>query len=169
MRILTKKFYYMSKYKLLVTATLLMSSLVTKSQCKYDKNEIDKFTGIKKIETISEILHRDFESAISISFCKYDTKIFLKVGLNLSGEIYSIIEGDELILLCGKIPVALKALETNVIQGYVNMKYSITEEQLKILNNNMITDLRIYLRDSYIEKTIESKRSSKIMKLSTCI
>lgn len=153
-----------------MTAVIITAfSTISIGQCKYSLNEKDKFTGVQKIETSSEILHKDFNSAISFSFCKYDSLYFVKVGLNLSDEIYSIIEGDKLMLICQSTTVTLQSLETKVVQGFAYIDYIITKEQLSILNQANISDIRIYLRDSYIEKTILVKRAEKILQLSNCV
>jgi len=165
-----KKIIVMKKLRILTTAIIVMAfSTISVAQCKYSLNEKDKFTGALKIETSSEILHKDFNSAISFSFCKYDSLYFVKVGLNLTDKIYSIVKGDKLMLICGSTTVTLQSLDTKVVQGFVYMDYIITKEQLRIINQFNISDIRIYLRDSYIEKTILVKRAEKIMQLSNCV
>ena len=72
-------------------------------------------------------------------------------------------------LICGSTTVTLQSLDTKVVQGFVFMDYIITKEQLRIINQFNISDIRIYLRDSYIEKTILVKRAEKIMQLSNCV
>lgn len=156
-----------------MNATLIiLFTLVTAisfSQCKYQTNEIDKFTKTSKIVTKSESLHKDFNSAISFSFCKFDSEYFVKVGINLTDKTYSIIDGDKLMLICGDSIVSLVSLETQVATGFVYVNYLITREQLEVLQNHTITNVRVYLRDSYIEKEIILKRANKIQLLSKCI
>jgi hypothetical protein len=160
----------MKKLRILTVALIVLAfTNISVGQCKYSLNEKDKFTGVLKIETSSEILHRDFNSAISFSFCKYDSLYFVKVGLNLTDKIYSIVKGDKLMLICGSTTVTLQSLDTKVVQEFVYMDYIITKEQLSNLNQFKISDIRIYLRDSYIEKKVLVKRAEKIMQLSNCV
>ncbi len=156
--------------KLIMMMTLMMSFVYFgQTQCKYDLDKVDKFTGIVKLETKSGILHRDVNSAISFNFCKYDNDYFIKVGINLSDKIYTIIEGDKLMLICGDSIVSLTSQKTQVVSGFVYVNYSISKNELNILNELNITNLRIYLGDSYIEKIIDNKKSENIKQLSTCI
>lgn len=160
----------MKKIKLISTAIFLLAfTNISFGQCKYSVKEVDKFTGTTKIETTSEVLHRDFNSALSFSFCKHDSLLFVKVGVNLNDEIYSIVKDDKLLLICGESTISLHSLETKVVQGFVYVNYLITKDQLNVLNLYNISDIRIYLRDSYIEKSITAKRADKIMQLSKCI
>jgi hypothetical protein len=160
----------MKKLKILMSAIIVIAfSNISLAQCKYSLNEKDKFTGVLKIETSSEILHKDFNSAISFSFCKYDSLYFVKVGLNLTDKIYSIVKGNKLMLICGSTTITLQSSDSKVVQGFVYMDYLITKEQLSTLNQFNISDIRIYLRDSYVEKTILVKRAEKIMQLSKCV
>lgn len=160
----------MKKNKFITTAIFLIA-FVTFSfgQCKYSVKEVDKFTGTSKIETNSEVLHKDFNSAISFSFCKHDSLLFVKVGLNLNDKIYSIVKDDKLLLICGESKISLQSMETKLVQGFVFVNYLINKDQLNIINQHNISDVRIYLRDSYVEKPITAKRAEKIMQLSKCI
>jgi hypothetical protein len=158
------------KIKQCLTTLLLVSvSAISEAQCKYDKHEIDKFTGVTKIETKSEVLHRDLVCAVSFSFCKHDSSLFVTVGINLTGEIYTVYQGDKLMLICDNSTISLTSLETKIVQGFAYVDYSITKEQLEIINQFNITDMRIYLIDSYLERVIDSKKSEKIKLLSRCI
>ena len=50
-----------------------------------------------------------------------------------------------------------------------NIVYNLTESQIKILKSNTISDLRIYLIDSYLDKVIDSKKAEKIKLAVGCI
>ena len=141
----------------------------TFAQCKFEVNEFDKFTKTINIVTKMEILHKDFNSAISFNFCKSDSNLFIKVGLNLTGEIYSINEGDKLMIMCSDSIITLKASQYKLVSGFTYVNYFITQEQLEIIKTINITDIRLYLIDSYIDKKIELKRAEKILELSKCI
>ena len=121
-------------------------------KCKFDVNETDKFTKALKIETSLEILHRDFNSTIAINFCKHNNEYFIRLSLNLTNQIYSVLKGNNLMFICGDF--------------FTN---NITENQLDLLKTKSITDLRIYLLDSYIDKIIEPKKADKIRLAANCI
>jgi hypothetical protein len=159
----------MTYFKLIILIIFLIFKNISFAQCNYSKKEVDKFTGVTKIETTEEVLHRDFTSAMSFTFCKYDSLYFIRVGINLSDKIYSILKGDKLMIICNESTIALESLVSEVIQGFSHVNYLITKEQINILNKHNISDIRIYLRDSYVEKTISSKRAEKIKQLSNCI
>ena len=148
---------------------IICINFFTISQCKFEINELDKFTKITNVVTKMEILHKDFNSAISFNFCKSDSLLFIKVGVNLTGKVYSINEGDKLMIMCSDSIVTLIASEYKLVSGFTYVNYFITQEQLQIINKINITDIRLYLIDSYIDKKIELKRAEKILELSKCI
>ena len=159
----------------LMMITLMMSlfALVSFGQCKYEINEIDKFTKATKLLTKPEVLHKDFNSAISFQFGKTDTVFYVKIGINLTESVYTIREGDEMLLICNDNIIKLIAKETKIISGFAYINYTISSEDMAIISTNNITDIRIYLRnnqsDTYVEKSIDLKNSEKIKKLSNCI
>jgi hypothetical protein len=159
----------MKKPQLVITAMFLLLTTISFGQCKFDVNEVDKFTGIVKVETKSEVLHKDFMSAFSLNFCRHDNSYFVRLGINLPDEIYSIVAGDRLMLICGGTTITLTSLETRLVKGFVSVQYLITKEQIKILNEFDITDMRLYLSDGYIDKQIVTKKAEKILQLSRCI
>jgi hypothetical protein len=138
-------------------------------KCKFDLNETDKFTKILKIETSLEIIHRDFNSTIAISFCKHNNEYFIRLGLNLTNQVYSIIKGDKLIFICGDSTITLISNESKVVSGYTSIVYNLTENQLNLLKIKSISDLRIYLIDTHIDKIIDPKKAEKMRFAVNCI
>jgi hypothetical protein len=138
------------------------------SQCNFELNEVDKFTKVSKIETKSEILFKDFSGALSAKFCKYDTTFFLRIGLNLTNQTYSILKGNKLMFICGETIITIFADETKIATGYSTINYSISEEQLKTLQSINISEFRLYLNDSFFEGKVELKKAEKIKLLSNC-
>lgn len=159
----------MKKLPLIVTTIFLFLTTISFGQCKFDVNEVDKFTGEVKVETKSEILHRDATSAFSFNFCRHDDSYFVRVGINLPGQIYSIVVGDKLILICGESTITLTSKETRVVGSFVSVVYFITADQIKVLNEFNITDMRLYLNHQYVDKEIVTKKAEKILQLSRCI
>ncbi len=150
-----------------VFITLSCSSLF--SQCSFELNEVDKFTKVSKIETKSENLFKDFSSALSVRFCKYDTTFFLRIGLNLTSQTYGIAKGGKLMFICGDTVVTLIADESKIATGYTTISYSISEEQLKTLKSINVSEFRLYLVDSFFEGKVELKKAEKIKLISNCI
>jgi hypothetical protein len=142
---------------------------VSYSQCKFEVDETDKFTGVSKLETKLEVLHKDFNSVIAINFCKHNGEYFIRLGLNLTNQIYSISKGDKLIFICGDSTITLNTNESKVVSGYTNIVYSLTESQVNLLKSNNITDLRIYLVKTYVDKIIDPKKAEKIKIAANCI
>jgi hypothetical protein len=139
------------------------------SQCSFELNEVDKFTKASKIETKSENLFKDFSSALSIKFCKYDTTFFLRIGLNLTSQTYGIAKGGKLMFICGDSVITILSDEVKVATGYTTINYSISEEQLKTLKSINISEFRLYLVDSFFEGKVELKKAEKIKLISNCI
>jgi hypothetical protein len=166
---LSSKQNTMKKSPLIITTLFLFLTTISFGQCKFDVNEVDKFTGIVKVETKSEVLHKDAMSAFSFNFCRHDNSYFVRVGINLPGELYSIVAGDRLILICGGSTITLTSKETRLVKGFVSVQYLITTDQIKVLNEFNITDMRLYLTDGYIDKEIVTKKAEKILQLSRCI
>lgn len=158
------------KLKLFIISIIALICCSTSySQCKFEVDETDKFTGVSKLETKMEILHKDFNSAIAINFCKYNDDYFIRLGLNLTGQIYSISKGDKLILICGDSTITLTTNESKVVSGYTNIVYSMSESQVNLLKSNNITDIRIYLVKTYVDKVIDPKKAEKIKLVAKCI
>jgi hypothetical protein len=156
--------------KTLTLFTIICLSFNLFGQCKYEINEIDKFTNQSKIETKSEIIYKDFNTALSINLCKYDTTYFIKIGINLTDQVYSVLKGDKILLkLENSQIVEIISLETKIISGFSYVKYSINSGDFVKLKSSLITDIRIYLNKEYIDRTIDNKKGSKIKIISNCI
>lgn len=171
------------KIRLIIISIIALNfCFVSYSQCKFKVDETDKFTGVSKLETKLEILHKDFNSAFAINFCKYNEEYFIRLGLNLTNQIYSISKGDKLIFICGDSTITLTTNESKVNPFYTNIEshivsyytiivYSLTESQVNLLKSNNITDLRIYLvkTNTNIDKVIDPKKAEKIKIVANCI
>ena len=149
--------------------TIICLSFNLFGQCKYEINEIDKFTNQSKIETKSEIIYKDFNTALSINLCKYDTTYFIKFGINLTDQVYSVLKGDKILLKLDNSQIEIISLETKIISGFSYVKYSINSDDFVKLKSSLITDIRIYLNKDYIDRTIDNKKGSKIKIISNCI
>ena len=157
------------KNKIKIIFTIQLISFLSFGQCKFEINEFDKFTKTTNVVTKMDVLHKDFNSAITFNFCKSDSSAFIKVGVNLTGQVYSIYKGDKLMIMCSDSIITLTSSESKVVSGFTYIKYFITQEQLQIIKTMNITDIRLYLIDSFIDKKIELKRAEKILELSKCI
>ena len=153
----------------IIVIFIICINAFTFAQCKFEVNELDKFTKSINIVTKMEILHKDFNSAISFNFCKSDSSLFIKVGLNLTGKVYSIDKGDKLMIICSDSIITLNSSEYKLVSGFTYINYFISQKQFEIIQTMNITDIRIYLIDSFIDKKIELKRAEKILELSKCI
>lgn len=156
------------------TLILLFLPFTLTAQCKYDVDEVDKFTGTSKLETKEEVLYTGFGGSMQLSFCVYDSITFIKAHVVYT-DIISVSRLDELMFIAGDSVVTLQCLDRYVADAagdywVLYADYYITQDQLTILQENPITDSRIYTSAGYIEKEeMNEKKAKKVMAAAGCI
>ena len=167
------------KNLILTSLLLLLSVLQTFSQdCKYDKNEIDKFNGKLILETKKTTVYANSldpqMKSMFFRFSQIDSLNFLEVSKWYS-SIISVNKSDKFLLKLdnGQL-IELESMKYSIATPYsgkwhIDIDYFLSKENLKFLQNNLITEVRIYTTDGYIEESVNSKNSIKIKSSSNCI
>ncbi len=147
-------------------------------ECKYKRNETDKFTGnvIKETKEVAFFYNKlDPQSnSLFFTFTKIDSICFLSPS-KYHFEIISITKGAKLSLIFSDSEIinfeAMKSevAEPEKISWQIDVDYIISEEQLKSLQTKLITDVRIYTNSGYVEDKVSSKLAEKIKAAANCI
>lgn len=147
--------------KTLITL-LLLGIVFTSLGQKIKVNEIDKFNGLRRIETNYVTLAQSWTTAMDIKIRSADTSIFLFVR-GSSGVIGN---GDELIFLLSngdKISAISTAVQSALLDG--GFQYKITPDAVKTLSKVQITEFRIEKTDIYDDQKVQSQFRSYLVKL----
>jgi hypothetical protein len=138
------------------------------AQCKYEKNEVDKFTNKSTIITKSEIIVRDGATAVGFALTQVGESKGVRLSLNLQ-RVFSISEGAKLFLKTASGVIELPAEKYTLSSGYSEVDYSLSQQNFDILKASDISDIRIELMDGSLDKTIEIKKAQKMKSLFSCI
>lgn len=163
---------------LLFILLFIFSNQVFSQDCKYDRNEVDKFTGSAIIKTKMVTVYADRLSptlkSMFFSFTKIDSSFYLQVS-KWFASAWSVTKGDKLMIKLsdGKI-ITLESLDTKIssfVTGgwFMEVSFSLSKENLKTIQESTITDVRIYTTGSYIEDSVRLKDSEKIKISANCI
>lgn len=171
--------------KKITLAIILFTSFSSFSQkCKYVKNEVDKFTNKTILETKLDALGvsgmgMGFTSGYS--FYKSNNDRFIKFVFTTTGSVFAISKGEGVMfkLENGDV-VTLHFLESVVsdvsyISGLNTSAKKITtlvplsDLEVEKLNKSLITDIRVYTTDGYIDDEVKKKRAVKFQELLKCI
>lgn len=153
------------KYQILTAITILCFT-ASAQNCKYEKNEIDKFTKKKVIVTKSEKIFAtlntsgfytvkqdgdsyniEFDYLVQTSFSgtsNADKNITIKQG----DQLMFLLDNDEVVTLSSSKTVQTEMkpnMATQLINWELNdVSYQVTKEQLSTLQSAKTTTLRIY-------------------------
>jgi hypothetical protein len=153
---------------LLVTGALCTSKSDVFAQCKYEKNEVDKFTNKVEIVTKSEIIVRDGATAVGFALTQVGESKGVRLSLNLQ-RVFSISEGAILFLKTASGVIELPAVKYTLSTGYSEVDYSLSQQDFDILKASEISDIRIELMDGSLDKSIEMKKAQKVKSIFGCI
>ena len=158
------------KYKILLSLTLA-STFSFGQNCKYEKNEVDKFTKKKVIITKSEKVFStlntsgfytvrqegdkffiEFDYLVQTSFSG-TSRVASNIAVKEKDQLMFLLENDEVVTLESSTTVQTQ-MKPNMQSGLVNWElndvvYSITKEQLTILQSANTKTLRIYRTIGY--------------------
>jgi hypothetical protein len=158
------------KYKILLSLTLA-STLSFGQNCKYEKNEIDKFTKKKVVITKSEKVfatlntsgfytvkqdgdnyYIEFDYLVQTSFSG-TSRAATNIAVKEKDQLMFLLENDEVVTLESSSTVQTQ-MKPNMQSGLVNWElndvaYPITKEQLTILQSAKTKTLRIYRTIGY--------------------
>lgn len=164
---------------------MLLAGLTINAQnCKYAKNEVDKFTNKTILETKQDALGisgMGLGFTSGYSFYKSDDDKYIKFHFTTTGSLFAIREGDNVMMKLenGEV-LSLKFSESVIADSSYNSMLKTTIHSLKTLvkltdddietfKNNKIVDIRIYTTDGYIDDDVKEKRAVKFQQLLKCI
>lgn len=143
--------------------------------CKYEKNEVDKFTQKQTIITSEQIAWKNpmGGNTLSFKFQKVDGNISMWMRYSMSNT-FAVSEGSKFMLLTDNGTIELPALESKVSDHYSSTSfliayYAVTPENFEKLLNSTVTDIRFYTTDGYIEHTLKKNKQSIFAQTSACI
>jgi hypothetical protein len=171
------------KYKILLSLTLA-STLSFAQNCKYEKNEVDKFTKKKVVETKREKLFGTVNTSGFYTVKQEGDKFFIEfdylVQTSFSGtsraatniavkekdQLMFLLENDEVVTLESSSTVQSQ-MKPNMASGLVNwelndVKYPVTLEQLKTLQSAKTKTLRIYRTIGYDAQNIGQQENMDV-------
>lgn len=164
--------------KFSITLLIIIASHGLFSQCDFQVNGVDKFTGRKLVRTKE---HKAFATAvpnqfIEFSFGKIDTVRFVQLHLGRSGKPFYVGKGDKCIIIFDDGSKANLILNyfSDVADGggfyHIDVRYQLTKDQLSKFQNKKIADIRVYLSNGTIQhEGVKSKHATKIQNLAKCI
>jgi hypothetical protein len=152
-----------------------MPFLAFSQNCKYERNETDKFTNAKVVITKEEIAWKNPMGGNSLSFKLQNINGHLSMWFRYSmSKTFSIQQGSKLLLLTPAGTIELIASETKVSDHYsstsfIQTIYSITPEAFALMLTTPVTDVRFYTTDGYIEHTLKENKQAVFKTISACV
>jgi hypothetical protein len=155
----------MKKVFFLVIVALIATNLFAQ-KCKYQQNEVDKFTHKKVLVTEPNIIWRDKWSGsnICVEGHKSDSLVWFRVRYN-SLSLFAVSANAKLILLFDDgttVDLFNSAYVISDIAGstqmtrYIGfMNYDFTEENKKSILSKKLVSIRLYTTDGYIDKDVK--------------
>jgi hypothetical protein len=162
--------------KKLLLMLLLVPVLIYGQDCRYEQNDVDKFTKKTVIITKPEIVWKDAMMGYSLSFKvkKIDDQYIIWMRYSSPGSF--IIEKYSKLMLLTKNQETfeLNAFETVIPKSYSNgsyveVDYLISKETYEKLKNSIITDVRLYTSEGYIDKKLKENKQGILPDLLRCI
>lgn len=148
----------MKTITLLIAMTLSLSVFAQKIK----KNEVDKFNGLRRIETDYVTLSMTFTTAVDMKIRSADTSIFLFVRgadgvIADKGELTFLLTDDS------KVVAVSTGIQSGTLDG--GFQYRITSEAASILSRVQITDVRISKSGTYDDRKVQSTYRPYLVKL----
>jgi hypothetical protein len=168
-----------------ILLSLTLASTISFGQnCNYEKNEIDKFTKKKVVETKREKLfgtlnssgfytvkqegdnfYIEFDYLVQSSFSGA-SRVATNIAVKEKDQLMFLLENDEVVTLESSSTVQSQ-MKPNLSSGLVNwelndVKYPITLEQLKTLQSAKTTTLRIYRTIGFDAQNIGQQESMDV-------
>lgn len=161
----------------LVVGLVFLTSCVTAQDCVLVKNEKDKFTGHRVVQTGYNTLHRGTVGGIRLRTTIIDSVTILNLAYSLP-RAYSVDEGKELMLLLSDgSKVTLKNLEYRLSEAATGagvtifaamLDFPLSPDEIKRLSQNDVTAVRLYTNDGYFDDDIKPKFAASLRKSILC-
>lgn len=160
----------------LVFVLLFLPVFSIAQNCKYERNDIDKFTKQKVIITESVIMWKNPMGGNSLSFKSknIDDIYLLEMRYSMS-NVFAIEKDSKLYFLTTNDEnIEVLAIESKVSDSYSTtsfciVNYAISEEIRVKLSIEQIKSIRFYTTDGYIEHDIRSKKQTILNNIMNCI
>lgn len=172
----TKKIFYNMNRFLLITLILATASISSFSQ-KINKDEIDKFTKQRIIETTSEAMYKQnymasgYTNIFSCAIRKINDTYEMPANI-LTKEVEKYTNGDGVTFLLDNdetvfLPSSYTGLSgKKYAQGYwFETCYPINSDQAELLKKHKITSIRITYLGGHYDHDVKGKDQNKIIKM----
>ena len=166
--------------KLILVILFIVSVNISFGQ-KLTKDETDDFTGSSIKETSWETFSKKSSFYSYTSFQKIDDRIFLKLKMVINGgrDAYYVDEGQVLFLRMDDEDIIKlnnpKSRRSSIGEGAtwlawsgvfgIELRFKIESEILKKLKTKLVSKIRIYTDDGYVESKVKEKQAKKFRKL----
>lgn len=167
------------KKNLLLFCCLFISFIGKAQDCKYDRNDYDKFTKQRKVEKEIKVSGAalDADNRLKLKFCKYDTLSFFRITL-IKRSSMVVGTSDELIFLFDDQqtviahPTSIYSSEFSSSMEYsiLNATYIFNDPQAEQkFKSNKLTSVRIEFNQVYDDIEIKSKFQEDIASAAKCV
>ncbi len=146
--------------------------------CKYSKNETDKFTKKEILITKPTTLWSALMSAMAFKAIKINNFKYLQMKYATT-SIFSVNKGSKLMFLLNNDSIVKLITPESKTANYKTSKYAtiwsasinyeLSEADYEILLNGIVKSIRFYTPKGYIEKQIKPNRSKNFYKILRCI
>lgn len=162
--------------KSLLSILFIALGLYSTAQCNYKVDEVDRFTGTKKLLTNDQKAYATMTNFVTFAFGKLDTTKYVDLRIGSGGDPYYIKSGETVIILfSGGSNMTLSRVSSSDVSdinagNVLNATYILNKSELFQLQNKLITGIRVYTSQGYLESgEVKSKFAERIKTLANCI
>ena len=162
-----------------LTLFLLVPLVSLGQDCVYERNEVDKTSGRRVIETRPHPLHMNMARGYKIGYKKDGSSLYLIMELLIFNiQDVPIFKGQELLLIFDndkKMTLhSVKDYKTEYDRklgtSFVTALYKIDAQKLAILSKSTIRLLSVSFAKRYYEiECTQTRRKEKVMRLAKCV
>jgi len=151
-----------------IICIFLLSANLKAQECKYEKKEVDEFTGeqivLTKEKTLASVLsnkqlnialrktgpERDAFITLNLRYAlSYNTDP-LKIGFKINQKLILILENDSIVTLSGNLEKSRMYTLKNAFSGSqcIDNTYNLSKRDIGLMFNNQIKKVRFYYFDN---------------------
>lgn len=161
-----------------LTVILLLTTAIAFSQ-SITENEVDDFTGSKKVKTSWEVMSKNMKFSAFYRFSKFDDRVYLDLKMMLgTASVFSIKEGAKLMLKMSNGEV-IEFINTDFAvtckgcgaRGFAGSSgqglqtlFSMQASSIPTLLEHEAVKVRIYTGDGYVEHKVTPKNAETLKK-----
>lgn len=163
----------MKKVILLACSMILFVGTIFAQKIRFERNEVDEFTGNRIIQTYSINLSHNNGNTFHVRFCYIDgitcinliCHLFTPFAINEGNVLYLKFEDGEIKkLLAVDNAVCTYNVGTNTIPYTTVASYMVNVDLLQYFSDNILIKIRCDTSDGFVEKDVRSK-SAKYFKI----